>query len=458
MKTLYSISFFLLLTVITHAQQNVVPQAAMYQRHEKEKQDHLFKHPGAETRETLMLPAAEMDYYWEYEAWQPYTYEITSTYNSNCEIETWVTSTAGEPTGRSVYHYDTLMVAAGYLGAFDTIFYDTWDGSSWVPSMLYVYTYYPNGYFKTNLTLAYNLSSIWDTISAGNRIRTFDTEGKPLDFIRQQWDANTHTFVNQYEYTYQYNSLGQFDGDEYYIWDAGTFVPYSKESGFTFNFYNSYNDFQINHYVQQMADSTGWKVSGRDTLIYGSFGSYQQTFEAFDGSVWTPGMIFTYSLDEHGNYIGESFKQWDGSQWNLIGADSVLITYNTDEAITQRIYQVLDYYTPEFVNSYRQDYSNFNACEQPNAINEFTVDTEEVSVFPNPSDGHFILTFSSPLKTAADIMLYGIGGNLVFRTKAPDQSTTISVNAGNLAAGIYLMKIQQGAKYELDKVWIGEQQ
>lgn len=67
-----------------------------------------------------------------------------------------------------------------------------------------------------------------------------------------------------------------------------------------------------------------------------------------------------------------------------------------------------------------------------------------VSVYPNPSEGIFNLVIEGNQNDEIEILISGITGQIVYTEEIVLQSTneTLSVNAGNLPAGIYHVKVQ----------------
>src|SRR4030095_5467714 len=124
-------------------------------------------------------------------------------------------------------------------------------------------------------------------------------------------------------------------------------------------------------------------------------GSYLEKRETFDGGNWTLTDQYTYSLDDHKNYIGETWWQCDGIDWYIFYQDSILISYNPDGAITQRIYQEWNDYSLSLQNSYRQDYFNFISCEQPSAVDEINSGNTILSIYPNPSKDYITVVIGN---------------------------------------------------------------
>ena len=60
-------------------------------------------------------------------------------------------------------------------------------------------------------------------------------------------------------------------------------------------------------------------------------------------------------------------------------------------------------------------------------------------LFPNPNNGEFFIEFNNPKHLSASISIYNLSGQRVFETTTRDSN--LNLNASNLTAGIYLIRI-----------------
>lgn len=101
-------------------------------------------------------------------------------------------------------------------------------------------------------------------------------------------------------------------------------------------------------------------------------------------------------------------------------------------------------------DSYATDTCNNLASKIAKPIEEEISDSDEIIVYPNPSDGNFYVGFDD-LDTAYSIEIISFAGQKVFE-KLNTTDSAISVN--HLAKGIYIIKIQKGSKIIYNKIVI----
>ncbi|MEN2398597.1 endonuclease [Flavobacterium sp. MC2016-06] len=82
---------------------------------------------------------------------------------------------------------------------------------------------------------------------------------------------------------------------------------------------------------------------------------------------------------------------------------------------------------------------------------EITTESDEITIFPNPSDGNFNIGFNNSDTSSYSIEIISFAGQKVYE----NQNATIPfVSAGNLSKGIYVVKITKGQKTLIKKIVI----
>lgn len=84
-----------------------------------------------------------------------------------------------------------------------------------------------------------------------------------------------------------------------------------------------------------------------------------------------------------------------------------------------------------------------------NSLSTNTVVLEEFKMYPNPTNGN-TLNFNLPNADNSIVEIYSILGNRVLTTKGTSEA--FRINIGNLASGVYLVKIQQGQQLKTLKL------
>lgn len=83
-------------------------------------------------------------------------------------------------------------------------------------------------------------------------------------------------------------------------------------------------------------------------------------------------------------------------------------------------------------------------------------DERSVVVFPNPSTGILHVTVSGFNGTSTELRVLNVIGNVVYRETLSEAEPRFSrtIDLGNLAAGLYYVKIESGNYAEMRKVVI----
>jgi hypothetical protein len=105
------------------------------------------------------------------------------------------------------------------------------------------------------------------------------------------------------------------------------------------------------------------------------------------------------------------------------------------------------------LGTYRAVYTDPNGCV---AISADIVIGPQISnnlwVYPNPNHGHFEIRFYTQSNQPVTVKIYNILGHLVYQhalTLSGGPYSTIDVNLGNIAAGIYIVKVVNNSGQEL---------
>lgn len=74
-------------------------------------------------------------------------------------------------------------------------------------------------------------------------------------------------------------------------------------------------------------------------------------------------------------------------------------------------------------------------------VNPVAIPANDILVYPNPSEGHFILALPDNNYTELNIEIYNISGKLVYKEKRPSHPQ-INMNLNHLHSGMYFMKVR----------------
>jgi hypothetical protein len=76
--------------------------------------------------------------------------------------------------------------------------------------------------------------------------------------------------------------------------------------------------------------------------------------------------------------------------------------------------------------------------------------TNDVKVFPNPTDGNIAIQLNFDIQGAAQLRLTDLTGKTVLESRAFDQVTELNLN--HLAKGVYLLQVIHGGNVYSGKV------
>jgi hypothetical protein len=113
------------------------------------------------------------------------------------------------------------------------------------------------------------------------------------------------------------------------------------------------------------------------------------------------------------------------------------------------------HYTYRFISptdTITENYNGFIPCEIPTATHNLTKDDNTVLIFPNPTTGHLNLKLDDEiaLNDIKGIYIYTLKGEEVYRISG----TAVVLDLGDLAEGLYLVKIQFSNSQLTRKVFV----
>ncbi len=82
-------------------------------------------------------------------------------------------------------------------------------------------------------------------------------------------------------------------------------------------------------------------------------------------------------------------------------------------------------------------------------------DNDGISLYPNPSDGNMMLTYSLPTEKQGQFMVYDVMGNTVAKTSLENGLHQKQIDLSQLASGVYYYKVSyDGLVIKNDKIII----
>jgi hypothetical protein len=87
--------------------------------------------------------------------------------------------------------------------------------------------------------------------------------------------------------------------------------------------------------------------------------------------------------------------------------------------------------------SYRTCSFGNKAPEQDNSVSNI----HPFKLYPNPSQGQIVIEYEMPLKSSAEFVVYGITGQVIYRSTIPGGNHVWNINISDAQSGIYLYEL-----------------
>ncbi len=340
---------------------------------------------------------------WERTTGTDYVYDGNNNLISATEYDR--NTSAWQLSFKSTYTYNAANKVTEELGKY-------WDGSQYINNYRVINTYNGSGHLTQILEQDWNMT-VWENVTktdltySGN----LPSSGITSTWDGMQWENETRTSV-VYASNLPISSLSEYwDGSD---WGTGT--------------------------------RTTWTYNGNDKRT-------SSLYESWDGTAWTEGYLTDYLLDANGNRIRETYT--------YLGEIQSKIEYNydftallTNFAHPFRDKTGIDYlfedfpYVNKILSGYNYTYdsntSTYDATTRKtlnyntSVLNTGSFAMQSIKLYPNPSTDFIQLTgLSAPEK----VTIYSILGTKALETivNADEQ-----INVGNLAVGLYVVKLESG--------------
>ncbi len=379
---------------------------------------------------------------------------------------------------------------------------NNWDTTNFTKE---IFTYANEGNKETKLLRLDGNGTTWTNFYQFDKM--YDANNNLLKNNQQNWNNGTSSWTDTHKYEYQYdttdneieyihslfynsiwnlssksNSTYSSDGISNKItqtYSSGAFLNNKKYS-------YSYENSKLDTLLTQKWDSptsfwqneertiytyTGNLVTEKDLIRYnignGNWNNYTFTKH-----------IYTYNTDDN---ILTSIKQvWNASAGELRDIEKNFYSY-TDGNLSELRNQECSISTEVCTNNFRytQTYdSNNNLTEKIldswvtstnswkgnlkwvyflSEINAFVLsvdfqETNNSTLYPNPINNIFYLSFSSPVKENTFVKIYEINGKIILKKRLQKNSSVINIPFKKYAKGIYFVKVYENLKVQTFKV------
>ena len=333
-----------------------------------------------------------------------------------------------------------------------TIFlYYSWQGS-WVPSMgaKNIYTY-------DNNNMVEHISQTWDQmlvawVNSTKYIYTYDVNGYRTEQVYQYWDTNMGIWYSSFKETYVLGASGIVNEMIDQNWDnvGSTWVNAYKYTNIVWhNWTGDVNESDLQSMTALNWNNGIWENYTKIDCIWDANGGCIQTTQQYFNGTWINSTRNTNSYDDHGNFILYLYEFWTNNTWTIDMGTQYLLTYNGND-LQERIYQEYDHIMQQWINSQKEEYSQFIYIQ---GINENPLAIYNIQIYPNPTSGIVNLQSEIPGGQNLTIEIMNTGGQLVYNNQVRSSGEDMyQINLSGCAKGVYFVKLKLDSETTVGKL------
>jgi hypothetical protein len=364
----------------------------------------------------VFLPQETLNYQWSDSAndWKSPEQKITRTYALDGKILAELYELPGSnPT--SVMRLENKYDNIGQLTATYRFFLDP-NSTVWDTGYIDLYKYDFRG-SKTEQLLYSKWDSIWHLDAGYHYSYAYNTSYQPTVIITQIWYQDINQYQNSSIDVYMYKWTGgkvHTIETKYWNFEKNIFENHTRSINIDWHKWNGTPD----HSLWHSADVWTW-----------------------DGQDYSGKVINSMDYDERDNLTAIRKEIYKNNRWTIDYLDTFLLSYNSDGALVERIWQSYSINGFTFYNQSKQEFSNFVTYN--GLKNDLQGTAGSVNVYPNP------------IADNAEINVQLSGDNLVFKlfdlcgtalSEKKMLNRKCSVEKGNLSPGIYIYRIYDGTQ------------
>jgi len=367
-------------------------------------------------------------YVWDLEVpnatWhQQYRYigiEYDANYNLTGEfLQAWNGSTWSN-FNKYIYVYDNRNNLTNAI-------VQNWNGSTWENANQQLYAFDANNN-QTSILYQNYINNVW--INSQADTATYDANNNLTSRIYYTWNGSDWGNLYLYEFTYdQYNYLKSYTTKE---WNGNSWENTSLHT-YTLN-----SIFKLDNILTQSWTNGTWRNYYKSTFSYDDNNNLTRNLEqSWYALNWVNNIQEIYTYDSQNNQTNALFQGWNGSEW--FNAVSYSYTYDNDNFVKSERMAAWD---GDGINIRNGD-STYYYYQTVQGINDLAKPDGNISVFPNPNNGKFIINSSIPLSS---IEIYNTLGEKIESKFILTLKTSHEVDIQGIDEGIYILKIYDGPK------------
>lgn len=323
-----------------------------------------------------------------------------------------------------------------------------WDGTSWQNASQDTYTYNVSGKPVAYLREEW-LDNDWSNVFYD--LYTYDDFGNLISGIRQSWEIDT--WINEQQFTYSYDVNNNMTSGIIEFWNTDEWQYFYKEN-YTYDAYN-----QPIEYIGQFWEVDAWVNFEKLTYTYNEYGFVELALsELWSEGIWTNNERGQFTQNVYGGFLTALIEKWQSDNW----MNFTLTTYSHDDlgnTISTSLYHwfgdtwsfsedgMLD--ISYYFGIYNETFVGYLAeASYLTIVTDIAEPSENgilnCKVFPNPATNDFTISIQSENDTQLDLRFFNINGtqiDAIFNGWMKAGESTYSVNANNLPAGLYYIRL-----------------
>lgn len=367
-------------------------------------------------------------------------YRITEslTQNYDAGLSVWVNQS------KETIGYD----AQGNMTSHEYFSYNVGSGTWGLNSgNLYANTYDGQNQLLGRTTQSYDFVSATYVNDYREINYTYNPFGNPLFWNEEEWDGSQWVPTANYYYTYDANGFPT--EAEVREWDAATsaFIPSQKYTDVQwYNWVGNMDDGLVAYTLNWVYNTTtsAWDTLGQTTTTYGAYNSSVQFDEVYSNGAFVNDFRYTTNYDYQGRTTLQGGEVWNTltSAWEINWQEVNNYTYDVNDNLTQRINQYWDQTSMMLVNNIRNDYADFQTFDNTTGL--FSNEAGSLSVYPNPMHESVTISTAQLTEKATMIQLVDLNGTVV-KTIDNISGSTTEITRDDLKSGLYFVQVKSGS-------------
>jgi hypothetical protein len=368
---------------------------------------------------------------WNGSAWvnsYQYVYTFDAHSNNLCNLsQTW-NGSAWTNINQTLYTYDANNNEILSV-------YQTWSGSAWTNSTQNIYTYDSHNNKSTETQQAWT-GSAWGNVAV--YYYTYNANNYETNETDQKWTGSA--WVNSYQYAYTYDANNNCIVSLSQSWNGTAWVN-TNQYTYTYNANNSYTSF-----VEQTWNGSAWVLNAQTLYAYDANNNEVSEVDESWIGIWVDKDEYLYSYNANNCRIEEYDQTWVNSGWvNTSVYGYTFDANNMDLSYSEKDYDITG---TKVINGD----SSYNYIHDVLGIKTISV-KNNISVYPNPSDGKFTVQWSVINKHSI-LKIYNVTGQEVSITELNGNTNQVDLSLQPNGVYFYKALAENGEIYGQGKIII----